>query len=315
MTWFESLVGFPETSPAQVRANLTVDGSVMTSQVNGRVLVCGDLETPSLAGLRQRVRSSGRKTGKLSLREVVADVQRLHADEANAGALFQVASQFNLLEMTSPSVTPEHGVGIYEYDRTQGPACAIAAGAGTIYRNYFAVVDGQVGQSERRQIDCLADLGAALGNTGGRLWEMRNGYALASKPGLAEISQRRRLWQRNHLDHRCHPAGAQAQRRRRPRYSLRQLRRIQTLRATTHPPVQPVTMPTLPRNTLFYGDNLPILREWIDTESVDLVYLGLHPLKSDASSSSRSIPKCSATSLRMAFSVPARRGRCLGMVM
>ena len=32
-------------------------------------------------------------------------------------------------------------------------------------------------------------------------------------------------------------------------------------------------MPPIPRNTLFYGDNLPILREWIDTESVDLIYL------------------------------------------
>ncbi|MBX7234152.1 MAG: hypothetical protein K1X65_07200 [Caldilineales bacterium] len=55
-------------------------------------------------------------------------------------------------------------------------------------------------------------------------------------------------------------------------------------------------MPTLPRNTLFYGDNLPILREWIEAESVDLVYLSLHPPKSDASNSSRSIPRCSATS-------------------
>ena len=27
------------------------------------------------------------------------------------------------------------------------------------------------------------------------------------------------------------------------------------------------------RNTLFYGDNLPILREYIASESVDLVYL------------------------------------------
>ena len=26
-------------------------------------------------------------------------------------------------------------------------------------------------------------------------------------------------------------------------------------------------------NTLFYGDNLPILREYIPTESVDLIYL------------------------------------------
>ncbi|MBM4423378.1 MAG: site-specific DNA-methyltransferase, partial [Chloroflexi bacterium] len=29
----------------------------------------------------------------------------------------------------------------------------------------------------------------------------------------------------------------------------------------------------LPRNTLFYGDNLDILREYIETESVDLIYL------------------------------------------
>ncbi len=31
-------------------------------------------------------------------------------------------------------------------------------------------------------------------------------------------------------------------------------------------------MTGLPRNTLLYGDNLPILREYIDSESVDLVY-------------------------------------------
>src|SRR5947208_1114609 len=29
-------------------------------------------------------------------------------------------------------------------------------------------------------------------------------------------------------------------------------------------------------NTLFYGDNLPILREYIPDQSVDLVYLDLH---------------------------------------
>ena len=35
-----------------------------------------------------------------------------------------------------------------------------------------------------------ADLGAALGNTASRLWTMRNGYALATQRGLAEIAQR-----------------------------------------------------------------------------------------------------------------------------
>src|ERR1051326_1203083 len=119
---------------------------------------------------------------------------------SNAGSLFQVASQFNLLEMVSPNFTPESGVGIYEHDRTQGPACAIAAGAGTIYRNYFANVNGQTGQSAENQIDCLADLGAALGNTDGRLWQMRNGYALASQSGLVEIAQRLQVSSGNEVD-------------------------------------------------------------------------------------------------------------------
>lgn len=190
--WFETLTGFSEESPQQVRANITVDGHALKSRVNGAMLVCGELETPSLAELRKRVPSSGHKTGETSVREVVANVQHLHTNESNAGSLFQVASQFNLLEMVSPSVKPESGVGIYENDRTQGPACAVAAGAGTIYRNYFAIVNGQTGQSATNQIDCLADIGAALGNSDSRLWDMRNGYALASHSGLVEISNRLR---------------------------------------------------------------------------------------------------------------------------
>lgn len=188
--WFESLTGFPEESPEQVRRNITLDGETLTSRVNGKVMTCGRLETPSLAELRERVRSGGHAAGRISVREVVANVQDLHADASNAGAMFQVASQFNVLEMISPSVTPEDGVGIYEEDQTQGPTCAIAAGAGTIYRNYFANVNGQTGQSAGNQIDCLADLGAAFGNIGNRLWEMRNGYALATRSGLATISNR-----------------------------------------------------------------------------------------------------------------------------
>lgn len=198
--WFETLTGFAEESPRQVRENISVDGNALKSHVNGKVLVCGELETPSLAELRERVRSDERQPGRISVREVVADVQRLHADESNAGSLFQVASQFNLLEMVSPSVTPERGVGIYENDHTQGPACAVAAGAGTIYRNYFAVVNGQVGQSAGNQINCLADIGTALGNSEGRLWEMRNGYALASRSGLVEISNRLRAASETELD-------------------------------------------------------------------------------------------------------------------
>jgi len=90
---------------------------------------------------------------------VTGDVRQMHQSPENAGALFQVASQFNLLEMTGPEVSPEDGVTRYQHDRTQGPACAIAAGAATIYRNYFAPVDGRDGQTAERQFDGLADLG------------------------------------------------------------------------------------------------------------------------------------------------------------
>ena len=190
MTWFQVLTGFHETSPDQVRKNISVDGDKLTSVVNGKVFTFGKLETPSLAELRDRVRSCAHATGRISVHEVVGNVMDLHVKRTNAGSLFQVASQFNLLEMISPSVTPESGVGIYETDHTQGPTCAIACGAGTIYRNYFAGANGQTGQSAGNQIDCLADIGIALNNSGNRLWEMKNGYALPTPEGLIEISNR-----------------------------------------------------------------------------------------------------------------------------
>ncbi len=188
--WFEALTGFNEESPDQVRANLEVIGSTMTSRVNGISWNCGLLETPTLAELRARALEGNQFPGQLKIREVIDDVKSLHTDTGNAGALFQVASQFNLLEMPAPSFVPEDGVGGYDGDHTQGPACAVAAVAGTIYRNYFADVNGQTGQSSGNQIDCLKGLGDALGNDNERLWKMQNGYALATETGLVEISGR-----------------------------------------------------------------------------------------------------------------------------
>jgi hypothetical protein len=189
-TWFEELTGFAEESHACVHNNIALEDGVLVCRPNGKRLVCGRLETPSLEELRGRARERSSRRRVLKVREVVGDVKQLHREASAAGSLFQVASQFNLLEMASPSAIPEMGIGIYENDHTQGPACAIAAGAGTIHRNYFAIVDGRIGQTADHQINCLSDLGAALGNDAGRLWKMRNGYALATEFGLAEISQR-----------------------------------------------------------------------------------------------------------------------------
>jgi len=184
--WFTKLMGFSEQSPKQVRANLSLADGQITSTVNGATVGCGWLETPSLAELRALDREQPLQP-RTRVSEVVGDVVALHMDPANAGALFQAASQFNLLEMVGPNVTPEAGVDRYSNDKTQGPACAIACGGGTIYRNYFAPVDGGLGQTADRQIDCLADIRRTLGEG---LWQMRNGYALASHAGLQSINQR-----------------------------------------------------------------------------------------------------------------------------
>ena len=191
MSWFEQLTGIVERHPDQVREQLDWDGERLRSRANGGSWRPGRLEILTLAELRRRVSELDSSAPRpLRLSEIVADVRELHRDPRNANAVFQVASQFNLLEMIGPDVTPERGIGGYEYDRTQGPTCAIACGAGTIFRNYLVEVDGLPGQSEPRQIDCLADLGEALGNADHSLWEMRNGYALASEAGLRRVAER-----------------------------------------------------------------------------------------------------------------------------
>ncbi len=191
MDWFERLTGFREDGYEATRGRLQVRGRQLRSLINGRAFGIGAFETPSLQDLRDRAASTPWRPGRLTARNLTGDVRALHGAAANAGALFQVASQFNMLEMLSPDVTPEDGVTRYQDDHTQGPACAMAAGAATIWRNYFAPAGSGAGQTAARQLDGLSDIGDALGLWLGRpaesLWTMRNGYALCEAEALSAI--------------------------------------------------------------------------------------------------------------------------------
>jgi hypothetical protein len=193
MDWFESLTGFRETGYDDTRAKLKAEGGRLQSLMNGKSYGIGELELVPLQTLRERVKAAGTPPGRLKVGVVSGDVRKMHRSPENAGALIQVASQFNLLEMVGPTLTPEHGVTGYKDDPTQGPACAIAAGAATIYRNYFVPVGGGYGQTKERQLDGLADLGAglsaALEQPLEALWVMQNGYALCSRDGLDAIGK------------------------------------------------------------------------------------------------------------------------------
>lgn len=186
--WFYQLVGFEEKNPEQVREHLILEGGRLTSRVNGKTYDAGTLEVVTLHELRAKTCYT--TLGKNKVSEVIGDVQSYHLLPQNNRAIFQAASQFNLLEMVHPGINPEDGVTRYEHDHTQGPACAIACGAGTIYRNYFTEVNGQIGQTQKNQIDCLSEVADYFNNSELGLWEMRNGYVLAHERGLEEITQR-----------------------------------------------------------------------------------------------------------------------------
>ena len=187
MTWFETLTGFAETSADDVRSKLCLEGTKFTSLLNNRTFDAGEFTTPALSHLRQNTVLPANGIQNLQVGELIADVQSLHQDPANDCAVFQVASQFNCLEMAAPHMTPEDGVGVYQNDRTQGPACCICAGGGTIYRNYFVDHNGKLGQSAESQINCLATVERYFDNENNKYWLMQNGYCFPSVDGLLEI--------------------------------------------------------------------------------------------------------------------------------
>ncbi|HXM24610.1 MAG TPA: hypothetical protein VN957_01190 [Chthoniobacterales bacterium] len=100
MDWFERLTGFRETGYVETRGKLRVEGPQLQSLINGRRFGIGELELVSLQALRERMKSAGGLPGRLKVGVVTGDVRHMHRLPENAGALFQVACQFNLLEMT-----------------------------------------------------------------------------------------------------------------------------------------------------------------------------------------------------------------------
>jgi len=184
-TWFHQLFGFDETDWATTRSRFRIEGERLTSLANGRTFGVGRFSTPSLGELRKATEGLEQSPGTLDLpisHEVIGDVLSLHALPENEGATFQAASQFNCLEFVSPHVTPEDGVTGYAEDRTQGPSCALAAAAGTVYRNYLVPARGDFGQTHDRQLENLHGITSQLPGI-----EVRNGYTFVDLDALRAL--------------------------------------------------------------------------------------------------------------------------------
>ena len=182
--WFETLFGFKEGSYEWTQSQFeTVDG-VLKSRHNDKSFQIGLFSNPTLSELREQAMT---QTGQSKVSHViVGDALDIHADPENAGDMFQVASQFNALEFGSPEITPEDGITGYAFDMTQGPACSLAAAAGTVHRNYLLNLRGQFGQRKNSQLNNLATLESSL--NGGPYWQVKNGYVESDEDSLTPLA-------------------------------------------------------------------------------------------------------------------------------
>ncbi|RHY93774.1 hypothetical protein DYB37_000885 [Aphanomyces astaci] len=178
--WFRVLFGFRELDfdyeEVQGKFELVDNATTLRSIVNGKSYGIGTFECLSLAALR----AAGLDTavgGDTKLRhEASTDVFLDHCDSANQHALFQAASQLNCLEFMSPRSNK------YIHKRV------VAAGPGTVFRNYFAAVNGKPGQTTENQLNNLDAVEAILSNHEHKYLDVVNGYTDSTPSRLAKLN-------------------------------------------------------------------------------------------------------------------------------
>lgn len=205
--WFEKITGTPESTYLLTQSGLMVNDGFLYSSGECTGYRVGTFERVSLGTIRRTIPSSALNRENSKIHIVQGDIRDFHSRHERNMSLFQVASQFNCLEMVNPSINPEHGVTRYADDFTQGPACSISAGAATIYRNYLIPRDGIIGQTQTSQIDCSEGLRRVLAcdmeTEANELWVTQNGYALFSDNGIKMLRDHLNHCTQEHLDQYC----------------------------------------------------------------------------------------------------------------
>ena len=152
------IVARAEAEVADPNTAFTLDEhGYATLNAAGQSWAAGRFETPTIDELRGRV--TAKNPGRLWLFDGAGPATDIGGMQASFGgrALFQVASQFNALEATSPATLAQ--IEDYFFDETQGPRASIGAFPAVMLRHYSApAADGKrfTQRTGGRQIDLLA---------------------------------------------------------------------------------------------------------------------------------------------------------------
>jgi hypothetical protein len=184
--WFECAFGFTEQSYANTKAQFQkMLAEENNTHLNG--IQIGKFELFNTQQLNTKLQTI-LVSGHVALENIVRNIIDVHQNPTeSSNATIQVASQFNCLEMANPIATPEIGITIYQFDRTQGPVCAMATPAGLAYRNYL--YNG--GQGGGNQVNMTTDLLRFLQTFDPTIiWGMQNGYLMfGSDEDLKKINR------------------------------------------------------------------------------------------------------------------------------
>lgn len=203
-TWFENIFGFKE-DPVNIYKYFNItnkNGIQILNQIKtNQQFIAGTFTTQTLQNLQQKSKywiqqhsSTNHKYNKTQIKithKAIHDILEYHntPEDNNIRVTFQCASQFNCLEFPSENYIPEFGITNYVYDLTQGPACAIACPAGTLFRNYFVNIDKQIGQNKTIQInnlDVVENIMQSYDNY--PFWHVKNGYVFSTIDKLNKLN-------------------------------------------------------------------------------------------------------------------------------
>lgn len=204
-TWFENIFGFKE-DPVSIYKYFNItnkNGIQILNQIEtNKQFIAGSFTTQTLQNLQQKSKywiqqhssnnnNTLKKTQINVIHKNVYDILEYHSnpEDENIHVTFQCASQFNCLEFPSEKYIPELGITNYVYDSTQGPACAVACPAGTLFRNYFINIGNQIGQNKTIQINNL-DVAENILHPydDSPFWNVKNGYVFSTTDKLNKLN-------------------------------------------------------------------------------------------------------------------------------
>lgn len=176
--WFNTYFGVNETETPIKKGdfkayeiinnveNSLIDLENISFKINDKSFAVGDFSCLPLPALKEKTKKLGQynNSTKLIYQYIPGDISEIISKITEDDiVVVQAASQFNLLEMRAPEITPANGITGYITDNTQGPRVALSSPAGTLFRNY-AVWNGtsQINTQINTLIGVMKELGLEL---------------------------------------------------------------------------------------------------------------------------------------------------------